>query len=375
MITLPDRDYIVGFKSQNVQHIADFELTLAKEFKSFIVLTGENGAGKTWLLEHVFKAINQRIHVTTKHNGTKGLFTVRAIEQGDLVDLSYTIQKDNSELLRGIHNLSFKLAVYSANRLRIHSEQSTASNMRKDYFGENSFDSDRLLRNGEYWLKMKLLAGRKDLVQEGMNVLKSLMPNVIKVDYRQDAQEGVIFQYHTEYGIESIQTISAGNKVILALIGDLFSRLWDNQLEIKQAKDLTGIVFIDEIEAHLHPNWQRKFPQLLAQTFPKVQFVVSTHTPMTILGLPKNSVLLHVDNNEDGEITVEQLELDFWNMLPQQILTSPVFGLESLRSVYNETLEELHTEDNYAELLENKKVKDNINEWSKRFKAKKSDEE
>jgi predicted ATP-binding protein involved in virulence len=374
MTTLPeDKDYIVGLKSQHVEHIADFELTLAEEFKSFIVLTGDNGAGKTWLLEQIFKAITQKINVIKNYG--EGQFIVRAIEQGNLINFFYTIQNNNSEMLRRIRVLSSKLAVYNANRLRIHSEQSTASNMRKDYFGTNPFDYDCLLRNGEYWLKMKLLAGREDLVQEGMNVLKSLMPNVIKVDYRQDEQEGVIFQYHTKNSVESIETISAGNKVILALIGDLFFRLWDNQLNIKQAKDLTGIVLIDEIEAHLHPNWQRKFPQLLAQTFPKVQFVVSTHTPMTILGLPKNSVLLHVDNNEQGKITVEQLELDFWNMLPQQILTSPVFGLESLRSVYNEDLEELHTEENYKELLENQKVKDTIDEWSKSFKAKKSERE
>ena len=358
MTTLLKRDYIVGLKSQDVEHIADFELTLDDEFKSFIVLTGDNGAGKTWLLEQVFKAIRQKVYVTGEHG--EGEFIVRAVDQGKRIDLSYKIQNEAKRMLRGIPGLESKLAVYNANRLRIHSEQSTASNMRKDYSREDPFNYDRLLLNGEYWFKMKMLAERTDLVQEGMNVLKKLMPNVIKIDSRKDEQYGAIFQYHTEYRIESIETISAGNKVILALIGDLFFRLWDNQLEVKQAQDLTGIVLIDEIEAHLHPKWQREFPQLLAEIFPKVQFVVSTHTPMTILGLPKNSILLHVDNNEQGKITVEQLELDFWNMLPQQLWTSPLFGLDRLRSEYNEDLEELHTEEDYDKLLENRKVRENM---------------
>lgn len=375
MSTKPD--YIVGLQSKGFDKIADFELALGEEFKPFVVLTGDNGAGKTYLLECIFNAFLQAYHIVSETGGVSR-FYIRAKLGDQLVKGRYTKLSRGEAASSSISyahkdkDYSSILAVYNANRLRIHSEQSTALNMKKDYSQENPFNHDRLLLNGEYWLKMKILAGRENLVEQGRKVLKSLMPNVQTINYQQDDIEGVIFQYHTENGKESIQTISAGNKVILALIGDLFFRLWDNQLHVQEAKDLTGIVIIDEIEAHLHPIWQRKFPQLLAETFPKVQFIVSTHTPMTILGLPKNSVLLHVDNNEEGKITVEQLEMDFWNMLPQQILTSPVFGLESLRSVYNEELEELHTEEDYKKLLENKEVQDVIQEWSKTFKAKKS---
>lgn len=368
MSTKPD--YIVGLQSKGFDKLVDFELSLGEEFKPFIVLTGDNGAGKTYLLECVFKATQQKI-LLVEHN-MESKFSITAKESNRTIHLSYSVQtRSKGGILRRDHPFSSKIAVYNANRLRIHSEQSTALNMKKDYFQENPFNHDRLLLNGEYWLKMKILAGRENLVEQGKKVLKSLMPNVQTINYQKDDIEGVIFQYHTENGRESIQTISAGNKVILALIGDLFFRLWDNQLHVQEAKDLTGIVIIDEIEAHLHPIWQRKFPQLLAETFPKVQFIISTHTPMTILGLPKDSVLLYVDNNEEGKITVEQLEMDFWNMLPQQILTSPVFGLESLRSVYNEELEELHTEEDYKKLLENKEVQENMRRLLEQLEQKK----
>lgn len=348
--------YIVGLKSKGFEKITDFELSLGKVFQPFIVLTGENGSGKTLLLERLFYSFIQKAEVTGIQASFESIVSIHGEERSHI----YKSKAKDGFSGHNSYGLKDRIAVYNASRLRIYLESSTDINRGKTYLEENPFGLDRLLLNGEYWLKMKLLAGRKELAEQGMQVLQTLMPNVNKVDYIKDDKVGVIFQYHTDKGIESIQTISAGNKVILALIGDLFFRLWDNQLHVKQAKDLTGIVIIDEIEAHLHPEWQRKFPQLLAQTFPKVQFIVSTHTPMTILGLPKNSVLLHVDNNEEGKITVEQLELDFWNMLPQQILTSPVFGLESLRSVYNEELEELHTEEDYKKLLENKEVQDNM---------------
>lgn len=52
-------------------------------------------------------------------------------------------------------------------------------------------------------------------------------------------------------------------------------------------KDITGIVVIDEIELHLHSNLQRDvLPELIA-LFPKVQFVISTHSPLFLLGMDK----------------------------------------------------------------------------------------
>lgn len=48
--------------------------------------------------------------------------------------------------------------------------------------------------------------------------------------------------------------------------------------------DVSGIVIIDELEAHLHPKWQKLIIKQLSQQFPKVQFIVSTHSPLCVLG-------------------------------------------------------------------------------------------
>ena len=49
-------------------------------------------------------------------------------------------------------------------------------------------------------------------------------------------------------------------------------------------RDVRGIVFIDEIEQHLHPRWQRNILRLLTQSFPRVQFVATTHSPLVASG-------------------------------------------------------------------------------------------
>ena len=45
-----------------------------------------------------------------------------------------------------------------------------------------------------------------------------------------------------------------------------------------------GVVIIDEIDQHLHPRWQRTILGTLTKAFPKIQFIATTHSPMTVVG-------------------------------------------------------------------------------------------
>jgi predicted ATP-binding protein involved in virulence len=361
MATSNQADYITKIQVSDFDKIQDFELDFKDDFQQFLVFTGDNGVGKTLLLSFLLQTATHRfylegnaaIKITTKENSKKYVYT--------------SLKKVNSNRRGPVRTYYQKMAAYGASRLSI---QTAESMERIELDLQHLFSSSSPLRNIEYWLKMKLLSDQKALVRKVLDLLASFMPNVSEISYKTDAKEGVIFQYETLYGFEKIQDLSAGNKGVLALIGDMIIRLWDNQLEVQEIKNLRGIVLIDEIEAHLHPKWQRKFPKLLAETFPNVQFIISTHTPMTILGLPKNSSLIHV-GYENHSAKVQQLDLDIQNMTPQQILTSDLFGVESLRSLYNEHLEDLNTEEDYPKLLENKEVQDRIKELSKTFKFQK----
>ena len=55
---------------------------------------------------------------------------------------------------------------------------------------------------------------------------------------------------------------------------------------------------IDEIDLHLHPKWQRSIIQKLTNTFPNIQFICTTHSPLVINHLDKESIFLL----EDGHI-------------------------------------------------------------------------
>ncbi|GEM_PF-1347941 len=95
------------------------------------------------------------------------------------------------------------------------------------------------------------------------------------------------------------EQLSDGEKIYLALIGDLSHRL---SLANPVGDPLLGkgIVLIDEIDLHLHPQWQSEITTALTGTFPNIQFIISTHSPHVINSVPTTSLRL-IDG--DGNIT------------------------------------------------------------------------
>lgn len=92
-----------------------------------------------------------------------------------------------------------------------------------------------------------------------------------------------------------IQQLSDGEKMLLVLVLDIarrmavFNPFSNTPEESLQGK---GIILIDEIDAHLHPTWQRMVLPALTATFPNCQFVVTTHSPQVISSVPSESIFV-----------------------------------------------------------------------------------
>lgn len=97
-----------------------------------------------------------------------------------------------------------------------------------------------------------------------------------------------------------VNQLSNGEKCTLAMIGDLARRLALANPSLENPLEGIGIVFIDEIELHLHPAWQREIVNRLQSTFPNIQFILSTHSPQ-VLGEIRSAQIFFVTENEMGE--------------------------------------------------------------------------
>jgi predicted ATP-binding protein involved in virulence len=100
--------------------------------------------------------------------------------------------------------------------------------------------------------------------------------------------------------------LSSGEKMMLSLVVDIARRLAIANPSLENKLEGEGIVLIDEIDLHLHPQWQRKLLPALTHTFPNIQFIVTTHSPQVLSHLPRESVFLLEDNKiSDREIYTE----------------------------------------------------------------------
>lgn len=90
-----------------------------------------------------------------------------------------------------------------------------------------------------------------------------------------------------------LEQLSDGEKMLLMLVTDLARRLAiANPSSSDDALSGEGIVLIDEIDLHLHPQWQRTVIRSLTQTFPNCQFIVTTHSPQVLSGVRREDVFI-----------------------------------------------------------------------------------
>lgn len=89
-----------------------------------------------------------------------------------------------------------------------------------------------------------------------------------------------------------ISKLSAGYQSLLWMIMDLAYRVCLLNPELKDISEIKGIVLIDEIDMHLHPKWQWNIIKALRTTFENVQFIIATHSPIVISSSEEANLIL-----------------------------------------------------------------------------------
>ena len=147
---------------------------------------------------------------------------------------------------------------------------------------------------------VRLLASIKKLLNES-----GLLPHGVKFD---SISSNTVYFVDGNGAKLSILDLSDGYRAVLALVLELLRLMvecYAGKSLINDAGtqvDAPGVVLIDEVDAHLHPEWQRTIGQSLCRMFPKVQFLVTTHSTHVAQGALNGSVWVMPEPGTDGVV-------------------------------------------------------------------------
>ena len=136
----------------------------------------------------------------------------------------------------------------------------------------------------------------------------------------------------TSDGEVELDAISQGMSSILNWVGVLLRRLYDVYPRSQEPEKERALVLVDEIDAHLHPSWQRRLVDITRRFFPNVQIVATSHSPL-LAGAVKREELRIVERDcVSGKMVVSPAREDLEGQRVEDILISSLFALDTTRS-------------------------------------------
>jgi len=236
-------------------------------------------------------------------------------------------------------------------RLSGSSSESMSYAARGGVFGRyvTLFREDAALSESEEWLRIqhsRWLEGQRPELQYLLDGVKALLgddllPHGMQID--KITVDHVFIK--DRLGLQvPMRDISDGCRSVYATILDIVHGLFEvygsEGLFIQDGQghwvvQRPGVVIIDEIEAHLHPAWQKKIPDWLKIHFPKIQFLVGTHSPLIAQAADPNGIFV-LPLQDDLELKPRRLNADECEKIrlgkAEKTLLGVAFGLKDTRT-------------------------------------------
>ena len=164
--------------------------------------------------------------------------------------------------------------------------------------------------------------------EEIVHLVNRLTPPTI--DFAGEEEGGDFLFKHGSIAVP-LAALSDGYRAYIGWISDLLYHLcFGAPAGVKLAKSC-GVVLVDEIDLHVHPEWQRTIIPTLAKTFPNIQFIFTTHSALVISTLERANIF-NVERGRGGIPKISRPTEETFGLSADQILRSDMFGLDSSRA-------------------------------------------
>lgn len=223
----------------------------------------------------------------------------KEIEDFSKVNLTFSNQ---DEIYESIVNKKFILAYFDAKRENLPTVSTAIQNIKLTT--DNSTDTKQLHKKFiEYMVKKRtdMLNDKYDGDGKKAEAIEKWFKNFEDTLKRLFNESSLELKYYSEelnFKIEyqgksfGLNELSDGYSSLLAILIELILRMEAHNVKVY---DMQGIVLIDEIETHLHGDLQKKVLPFLIDFFPKIQFIVTTHSPF-VLSSVSNTVICNLDS-------------------------------------------------------------------------------
>ncbi|PHR19481.1 MAG: chromosome segregation protein SMC [Sphingopyxis sp.] len=355
--------FLERVKIENIRSLRSVEIDMTdsetdKSVRKWTLLVGENGTGKSTILKciglilggsealpHILGNPSQWV----RHGEQQGKISA-TLRTSDWEErkLEFVINADDnvrtiySNNLAGLELLDEALEHASQNYFTVAygpfrrvSSESGVMNSSSSVQGLSPraeslitlFDKDAQVHPLQSWaMDLDYQRGEEgiEIVRESMN---KLMPDVEFVGIEKK-QKTLIF--NTPDGHVPLEHLSDGYQNVAAWIGDLLYRVTEAFAHYKKPLEARGLLLIDEVDAHLHPAWQRRLRQFLSNTLPNFQIVATTHSALTLQQAHHGDATV-LSRNQDNFVEANQFPTDPSKLRLHQIYDL-AFKIDSLDS-------------------------------------------
>ncbi|WP_153394314.1 AAA family ATPase [Chryseobacterium vaccae] len=314
-------NYITNIFVKESINIRDFNIPLSENKRQHLILTGKNGSGKTSLLLEIKKyitliddgqfmrLINDKDHykhlkeqLADPNFNDSTLLTHRAVNNYEILQklaggTEINFSGTTKDLITKSESGNFILAFFDSKR---HTRLNIPTGINKVELNKKYSITEQVNLNFIQFI-VNLKADRSfarddneldtvEKIDKWFNDLENRLKLIFdaeNLELRFDRKT-----YNFDIIINNLEpfnfnTLSDGYSSIISIVTELLLRM-----EAHQAKfyDLEGIVIIDEIETHLHVDLQKKIFPFLTDFFPKIQFIVTTHSPFVLSSISNATI-------------------------------------------------------------------------------------
>ena len=388
-------NYITKIKIKNVRHLENIEIPLSENELKHLILTGKNGSGKTSLLE----AIRMFLWLQWDDPTTSAWILNKLKQSRD--PLKYQFENEDiiptpgavftypgyAEVLDSLKKISgieiilrsmdwkeyrlnpkyYVIAYYPAERTYCESSEKVDKVQFKDthkpyeHPGKNFVKYLKELKSQEALFRIEGNIIRADEIRAWINNFEKILRAVFandELNINFDIEQMKFFIDEPGKNPFSFDELASGYAAILDIITDLMMRME----KVSGSKyDMPGFVLIDEVDAHLHLSLQKSILPTLTTLFPKIQFIVTTHSPFVLNSI--SNVVVYDLETKTLVNTAEGL-----SSLPYSGIVEGYFGVSELSTKLKEKFERYKklaqqshfTEDDYNEISDLESYLDEI---------------